>query len=210
MNGVIVYDVEIPKEVDSVKGRWKNPEGLGFGSAVAYDYDLDLYHFFLHESNKKKLINLLNECSCAVTFNGIKFDSKVILGNNTACSDDGMTYISNISFNNFDILAEYIKSRFNCKNIKEAVNMLKNRKIFDGSFSLDLIVANTLGLRKTGKGSHAPVLYKNKRYGELLSYNLNDVRLTRKLFEFIVDYGYVIDGKGRIIPINSNWIRSLR
>lgn len=50
---LIVYDVEIAKEVDSVKGKWDNPEGMGFGSAVAYSYEKDQYFFFLHEEGRE-------------------------------------------------------------------------------------------------------------------------------------------------------------
>ncbi len=54
----VVYDVEIAKTVESVKGKWDNPAEMGFGSAVAYDYFENRYRFFLHDPTK--LLEMLN------------------------------------------------------------------------------------------------------------------------------------------------------
>ena len=37
-------------------------------------------------------------------------------------------------------------------------------------------------------------MYQAGKFGELLEYNLNDVRITKKLYEFILENGYIVDG----------------
>jgi len=69
---------------------------------------------------------------------------------------------------------------------------------------LDGLAEGTFGLHKSGTGAHAPVLYQEGKYAELFAYNLQDVRLTKKLFEFIKEYGFVVDRAGRRIWIGAN------
>ena len=200
----IVYDVEIAKEVDSVPGKWDNPEGMGFGSAVAYSYDKDQYHFFLHEQGRAGLIALLAN-NKAIGFNSIKFDSRVVLGNDRRFDDAGETWRiateseEYVIWKNTDLLLEYIRARFEYQTVTEAEGRLGDRAIHDGSFSLDGLAEGTFGLKKTGHGAHAPILYQQEKYDELLEYNLHDVRLTKKLWEFSLKYKYVVDRKGRVI-----------
>jgi hypothetical protein len=203
LSNCVVYDVEIAKNVDDVPGRWDNPEDMGFASAVTYDYAKDQYFFFLGEEQKNDLLRLLKNRT-AITFNGIKFDSRVLLGNDRALGNWG-TVINNSNtfwWENYDILLEYIKSRFGYDSVAEAEQRLGDKAIHDGSFSLDGLAEGTFGLHKTGHGAKAPILYQQGKYGELLEYNLQDVRLTKKLFEFIREYGFVVDRNGRVIRIS--------
>lgn len=214
----IVYDVEIAKEVESVPGKWDNPEGMGFASAVAYDYNQDQYFFFLHEGGKKRLLDLL-QGKIAVTFNGVKFDSRVILGNTRSAHpfriwdgykthETGLMQIQQGNagiedhWRDYDILLKYIQSRFEYQNVKQAEERLGDKTIHDGSFGLDGLAEGTFGLHKTGHGAKAPILYQQEKYSELLEYNLHDVRLTKKLFDFIQQYGFIIDRNGRVIRIS--------
>jgi len=200
----IVYDVEIAKEVNSVPGKWDNPEGMGFGSAVAYSYDKDQYFFFLHEQGRAGLIELLDR-NKAIGFNSIKFDSRVVLGNERKSDGLGETWRmatedeSYVTWKNTDLLLEYIKARFDYGTVGEAENRLGDRAIHDGSFSLDGIAEGTFGLKKIGHGAHAPLLYQQEKYAELLEYNLHDVRLTKLLWEFSLKHKFVVDRKGRVV-----------
>ena len=200
---IVIYDVEIAKEVENVPGGWDNPEGMGFASAVAYDYATDRYHFFLHEETKQALIDLLHTRT-AVTFNGIKFDSRLLLGNDRNLSIGGVTAHSKGTWGwrNVDLLLEYVKARFGAHDVAEAESRLGDSAIHDGSFSLDGLAEGTFSLHKTGHGSKAPILYQQEKYAELLSYNLQDVRLTRKIFEFIHQYGFIVDRNNRAISIS--------
>jgi len=201
----IVYDVEIANTVKSTAGGWSNPEGMGFGSAVAYEYATDRYHFFLHDSGKDRLIELLND-KTAITFNGIKFDSKVLLGNDRLVHlRTGKTYTDKTFWDNYDILLEYICSRYSCTYISQSLQLLDGAKILDGSFNLNALCKATIGIGKTGHGKDAPSLYTEGKYDELLDYNFNDVRITKVLFDHILKYMYVIDKKNRVVRLKKRW-----
>lgn len=205
----VVYDVEVAIHPDMVVGKWGNPEGMGFASAVAYSYKEDRYYFFLHKEGGDRFVDFLHGMTC-VSFNGIHFDSRVIQGNGRLVNSAGSTKSIGPPFclgksptvwKNYDILLEYIRSRFNYESVAVAESKLGDRSIHDGSFSLDGLARGTFGLGKTGEGAQAPLLYQDKKYEELLDYNLQDVRLTRKLFDFALQYGYVVDRSGRVVTM---------
>jgi hypothetical protein len=202
LNRCIVYDVEVIKGPDEVKGGWDNPAGMGFSSAVAYSYLKDQYFFFLGPERKEALIEALDG-SIAITFNGIKFDSRVLLGSDRKITSTGKISSKRIlsEWDNFDILLEYIKARFGSNTVREAEEALGDKSIHDGSFGLDGLAEGTLSLHKTGHGADAPNLYKTGQFGELLAYNLQDVRLTKKLFDFIRKYGFLADRSGKIVKL---------
>lgn len=206
---LIVYDVEVALHPDMVPCKWENPEGMGFASAVAYEYETDLYHLFLHNEGRLQLIELLNDRT-AISFNGIHFDSRVVLGNDRIVTPEGVTYLGehvkvdgekqlrSRGWNNIDLLLAYVQTRYKLESVAKAEKELGGpRVVHDGSFSLDGLAEGTLMLKKTGHGAHAPALYQEQKFDELLAYNLNDVRLTRKLFDFARKYGYLVDRMGR-------------
>lgn len=196
----MVYDVEIAREVKAVPGGWDNPEGMGFGSAVVYEKKRDRYHFFLHNEGREKMIKLLTG-QRVVSFNGIKFDSRVVLGNQRAVYPaEGLVMLGSAAWANYDILAEYICARFNLPDVGAAEAKLGDKTIHDGTFNLDALCRNTLSPKyeKTGHGANAPLLYQARKFDELLEYNYNDVRITQNLYEFILKYGYVVDGGQRV------------
>lgn len=196
----IVYDVEIAKEVEDVPGKWDNPEGMGLSSAVAYDYARDVYRFFYEEEGKKQLLELLNG-NVAVGFNSIRFDSRVILGNNRRLIPEPprWTDTPEVGFRNYDIMLEYFMSREQLTDVEQAFEVLaKPETHAGGKFNLDAMAKATLGsVGKLGHGAFAPVLYKEGRIPELFQYNLQDVRLTKQLFNFILDHGHVKGADGR-------------
>lgn len=205
----VVYDLEVVTGPDETPGGWDNPEGMGFASGVTYDYATDLYEFFMHsagaEAIKTKLTNRI-----AISFNGVKFDSQVLLGNEREVNQ-GFTSSKDRRYMwfNFDILLEYIKTRFSMATVGQAEERLGDKKIHDGSFNLNALGRATLDAGKTGHGADAPILYQKKQYDALLSYNLQDVRVTKKLFDFIRQYGYVVDKHGRTVEIRwSPWRES--
>lgn len=211
LENCVVYDVEVVLPPEDVPGGWDNPEGMGFASAVAYEYRTDRYHFFLHEQGKLELIKLLDD-RIAVTFNGVKFDSRVVLGNdrNVSALTEYTVFPTiaahkahAVKWHDCDLLLLYVQARFGYETVLEAETALGNKKIHDGTFGLDGLVEGTLGLRKIGHGAKAPILYQNLNYDYLLEYNLHDVRLTKKLFDFLRRYGFLlVDRAGRTVRIN--------
>lgn len=210
LNRVIVYDVEVERGPNEVDGGWDNPEGMGFASAVVYSYEDNRYRFFLGPEQRVDLVNFLSEWRIeeriAVSFNGVKFDSRVVLGNARILDhgiSDGPALVmhGDKGWEEYDILLQYVRSRFGCADVLDAEKRLGDKAIHDGSFGLDGLAEGTFGMNKTGHGANAPILFREKRYAELLEYNLQDVRLTRKLFEFISTHGFVVDRAGHAVKI---------
>jgi hypothetical protein len=207
-----VYDLEIVRDIQDNPGGWENPEALGLASAVIYDFRADKYSFFLHPTSLDQLILQLDD-HINVSFNGVMFDSRVILGNDrevipirgvpylirvigrkkmTALGDRTPSWVEN------DLLLQVIMAKHNLETAFDAYKALQSaeKSFFDGTFNLDAISRSTFGLSKSGKGELAPSLYRKGLHAELFEYNLNDVRLTRKLWEFQKAYGFIVDGKG--------------
>jgi hypothetical protein len=204
----IVYDIEIGNTIEEI-GGWYHDK-MKFGSAVAYSMNLDRYFFFLHESKKQDLINLLNG-NRVVTFGGIKFDSKVMLGSNRKVEkvpggiglkvsnvDDTVQWLE------FDIYLQVVRSQYNLTETFDVIN--KFGKSGKGNLKLGSIASNTLGSNfdKTDSGENAPIMYKRGEFSELLEYNLQDTALTKKLYDFIIQNKFVKDGRGVKIDINLN------
>jgi len=198
----VVYDVETLRTPEEVDGGWDNPQGMGFGCACSYDYRDDRYRFFCGPDGQRDLISQLDGRT-AVTFNGIHFDSRVLLGNDRLTDALGMTYGGGAGWNNYDILLEYIKSRYGYTSLAEAEKRLGDKEIHDGSFNLDGLAEGTLGRRKNGSGELAPRLLDAGDYDRLFAYNLQDVRLTRDLFEHILIHREVVARDGRHTRINT-------
>lgn len=188
LNKVVVYDIEVRQGPNTVKGGWNNPYGMGFASAVVWDYQKGRYFFYLHDPNP--LIGHLTN-RVVVSFNGVKFDAKVLLGND----------YKGAPWTDYDILQEYVKVRYGFPSVVEAEEALGDDKVHDGTFNLDSLSQHTLGRGKIGSGAKAPELYQMGDYASLLEYNLEDVRLTRDLFDFIRRYGYVVDGRGQALNL---------
>jgi DEAD/DEAH box helicase domain-containing protein len=66
---------------------------------------------------------------------------------------------------------------------------------------LDAIASMTLGSSKSGTGSNAMTLYNDGKLEELAQYCLNDVKLTKDIFE------YCITKQHLIYPSKDGWLR---
>lgn len=58
-----------------------------------------------------------------------------------------------------------------------------------GGYGLDAMCATNFGSKKSGNGALAPVLWQKGQIGEVIDYCLNDVRLTKQLFDKILKDG---------------------
>lgn len=183
---IYVYDIEVLRGPDEVEGGWQNPEAMGFGTAVVYSYKDNLYHFF-GPDQKREIIGLLAD-SHVVSFNGIKFDNAVLMGNDYQKAGEPWT--------NRDILLDVVKGKYSLGSVLEAEKKLGDKEIHDGSIGLDGLAEGTLGMHKTGHGAKAPQLIKEGKWAEVFAYNLHDVRLTKMLYDFAKKYGYLIDRNG--------------
>lgn len=199
MKHYIIYDLETKKLAKDVPGGWSNVYGMGMSSGVTYCSKTDMYMFW-DENQRDDLCNYLNG-KLAVGFNSIRFDSKLLLGDNRIIESNGVTKNDKYSWFNSDIYVEIWRNilAMDRNHYPDLLISISKQKFEKNIFDLHSITQNTIGHTKSGDGAMAPELYQKGEIFKLLQYNLQDVRCTRELFEFIIKYRYVVTGKGDIV-----------
>lgn len=71
----------------------------------------------------------------------------------------------------------------------------------EGSWKLDRIAKDTLGIGKTGNGAIAPTLWREGEVGRLATYVHRDAWLTWRVWTHIQEHGFVLDPNGRAIEV---------
>lgn len=193
--GLKIYDVEVLRGPDEIEGGWNDPFGMGFGTAVVYDYDQDIY-FFYGPDDKDRLILDLKASTGVIGFNNARFDDRVMLGNDYDAHGDKTPWIA------IDLLEWAVKAKFGCETVGEAQRRFGQWTVHNGSINLNAICKATLGdkYQKIGHGAHAPKLIQAGKWPDVFQYNLHDVRLTRMLYDHVMLHGSMTDGKGQVLP----------
>ncbi|MDP4001240.1 MAG: ribonuclease H-like domain-containing protein [bacterium] len=158
----IVFDVETQKSFDEVGGRDKN-HLLGISVVGVYSYPQDKYFAFV-ESEMPKLEEMFHEADQVIGFNNKNFDFQV-LKPYFSLDVDTIPYL--------DILIE--------------VDKLIGHRV-----KLDNLAQMTLGVGKSGDGLQALSLYKAGRIDELKKYCLQDVKITKELYDYVLKYNKLI------------------
>jgi hypothetical protein len=202
MKDYLVYDVETQIPFEELKNGWDDPFGMKISSAVVYSNKTDQFYFFGHtEEERIRLCEMLNNQD-VVTFNGISFDSRVVLGNDRLILEHGVTASSDKKYQwrNIDIYVILWKRILDWKGtVEELLEHLKKNRPPKGVFNLDSILWATLKMKKNGDGKDAPMLFKTGDFRKLYEYNLQDVRCERDLYRFIMKYKYLINGQYEIV-----------
>lgn len=144
---------------------------LGVSIASIFDYKDEKPYVFL-EKELNRLFTILENASYVIGFNIESFDMQVL----------SAYYPGNVShFSTFDIL----------RDIREKVGK---------SMSLNEIVQATLGKKKSGHGLMAIDYYREGKIEELKKYCMDDVALTRELFDYGVKKGEIhyLNEKGKV------------
>lgn len=175
----LIYDLEIKK---GPLGRRESPEpgieycqgwtdhgGMGVSCLCAYDSLERRYRVFF-EDNRAEFEDLATSRDLLVGFNSIRFDDKVLEAESWLRGGP----------KRYDILREiWISQGLDPDSFGYHHN----------GFGLDACAtAEGLG-GKTGHGAQAPKDWQRGRYGSLVDYCLEDVRLTRNLFHLILSEG---------------------
>lgn len=150
---------------------------LGVSIVGLYDYNARKPNVFL-EKELGGLFKILENCSYLIGFNIKSFDIPVL---QTYYPGDFSRFLI------FDIL----------EDIKEKLGK---------RLSLNYILQATLGKRKSGHGLQAIDYYKEGRIENLKKYCLDDVMLTKELFEYGVNQGQIfyLNQVGKS-PIKVDW-----
>lgn len=175
---IIVYDIEITTDPNDLPNGWDDAKrGLAGVSALAlYDSETGRVHTY-DTHTVVDAIEHLNAVDLLVGFNIDEFDRPALQG-----------YANkSITTPQFDILTA-------CRRA--------NRDRYVKGYKLTQVAERTLGLAKTGSGAYATVLAAQGRWGELFDYCINDVHLTRLLYNYIVENGYVIGVDGEPLALD--------
>jgi len=172
---IAVFDLEIKKRIEDCSKGWNSHDEMGISVLCLYDYLTGRYRVF-DDANKDEALNILNNYDLVSGFNTVKFDWNVV----NKSWPNGYTRIGK----DYDILREiWVSQGLDPDNFNGRTH---------GGYKLDDVAFDTIGMRKTANGALAPIMFQEGRFAELVDYCLEDVRIERTLFEFVVNNGYVI------------------
>lgn len=150
----IVLDLETQKSFEDVGGRGKN-HLLKVSVCGVYDYVSDQYLIY-EEHELPKLAPLLQSADQIIGFNIKQFDFEVL-----------QPYL------NFDL------SSIPYFDILEEIDKALGHKI-----KLESVAQATIGSGKSGNGLEALLYYKNGKMDLLKKYCLDDVRVTKQVYDY--------------------------
>lgn len=150
----IVLDLETQKLFQDVGGRGKN-HLLKVSVCGVYEYETDKFSCFA-ENELHKLAELLQNADQIIGFNIKEFD--------------------------FEVLQPYLN--FNVHNLPYLDIIEDVQRHLGRRIGLDAIAQGTLGSGKSGNGKEAIVYFRSGRMDLLKKYCLDDVRITRDVYQY--------------------------
>lgn len=178
MRETIVFDIETQRSFADVGGKENLPE-LGIAVLGAYFYSSDSFRAF-EEHELKEFESELAHTEHLIGFNIKLFDIPVLA-----------PYVDGSILNRIAVTDIF----------EDALNFLGHRVGLDG------VARATVGAGKSGHGLEALEWFKEGRIEEVKKYCLDDVRLTRDVYEYGKKNGHVLfesrgDGKIHSIPVS--------
>lgn len=146
---------------------WNDFAGMGISVVCVYNYADGRYHVFMSD-NMHEIKFLIGESDWVVGFNSIKFDAKLLEASGIIIPPE----------KNFDVLVEMWKAA--------GIGDIYIRDKHHGYNLGDTVEANIDGAAKSGGGATATELWQDGKIGELIDYAINDVFVTKKLFDSIL------------------------
>jgi DEAD/DEAH box helicase domain-containing protein len=162
MGNKLVLDLETQKTFQDVGGQ-RNLAHLLISVCGVYNYDTKELRAY-REEELDKLEEVLKTTETIIGFNHISFDMPVL-----------KPYLKQVRLDDF----KYIDI------------MLVLQEVLGYRVSLDSVAGATLGTKKSGHGLQAIEFYRKGMWDELIKYCLDDVDITRKVYEFGLKNGYV-------------------
>lgn len=158
----VVFDLETQRSAQEV-GGWHNARKMGVSVGVVYDSALDDFLVF-RDDRMDELVQALRQADLVVGFNSLRFDYEVLRG---------YTKFDFSTLPTLDML-DHIKARLGVR------------------LSLDTLGSATLNAAKTADGLQALEWWKQGRMEEITRYCTADVAITRDLYLFGRDNGYLL------------------
>ncbi|RJQ28912.1 hypothetical protein C4571_02635 [Candidatus Parcubacteria bacterium] len=179
----LVFDIETQNFFTDPGVGWDNFEALKISVVGVYSYDQDKY-FCFEEAELGKAAELFSTSNRLVGFSINRYDVPVL----------------NIHFRRLPL-----EEKPNLWE-KTRVDLLEELETVSGQrISLNKLAQANLGVGKDRHGSEATVLYREGKIKELKEYCLNDVKLTKDLYDLYRSKKYFLmpDRRtGEILKIN--------
>lgn len=172
----VVLDLETPRTFHDV-GGYDKMHLLGISVCGVYFYETDTYRAFRVEELPELEEYFIKNTPAIVGFNHLHFDLPVL---QPYCKNLDLTTLPGT-----DIMAEVQKS----EGIRLKLDTLANGTLLEG---------------KSGDGLDAVRYYRQGDWDSLIKYCLDDVRITRDLFEFGRNHGklyYQSGGEARAVKV---------
>ncbi|MFO7718134.1 MAG: DEAD/DEAH box helicase [Desulfohalobium sp.] len=157
-----VFDLETQRSAQEV-GGWHRAQKMGISCAVVYDSATNTYHEY-QETDIPSLVEHLHACDVVVGFNILRFDYQVLSG----------------------------YSRADLQALPSLDLLRVVHKQLGYRLSLDKLAQATLQTEKTADGLQALKWWKEGRIQEIIEYCRQDVAVTRDLYRFGRDNGYLL------------------
>jgi len=134
-----------------------DPTDLDISVVCIHDSLTDQYLSFL-ETDFNKLWPIIEQADMLITWNGDHFD--------------------------IPLLNKYYPG--DLTKIKSLDLMKEVQKVLGRRLKLDTVAEATVGMNKTGAGADAMILWQNGEIDKLISYCINDVKLTKELYDYAI------------------------
>lgn len=181
MPHIVVFDLETRLMADELEDGWEAMRrGEGGISALAV-WDSEQRRTYLYDDHcVADCAAHLESADLVVGFNSRSFDIPIVEG----------------------ILGRKLRLKHHLDLLTTIWDALRRTgvKQFKGN-KLGDVALRTIGRTKTGKGAAAPQLAKDGHWAKLFQYCMDDVDLTRALFEHALETGTVVDVNGRELKL---------
>jgi hypothetical protein len=177
----LIYDIEIIKAIPDRNASpaegiqycagWHDHANMGISTICAYDYADGRYRVFCQD-NFDQFMELCAASDLLVTFNGLSFDDKVI-----AATIGAMPNVRP-----YDLLVEVWAAHGLGPTFRYPSH---------AGFGLDACCEANFGTRKSGNGALAPILWQQGKIAQVIDYCINDIKLTKQLFDRVLSVGAI-------------------
>lgn len=178
----IIYDCEIIKCIhprDGIRNDglaycdgWHDHANMGISVIGAYDYVTGQLKAYIDS----EMVPDLPDCSVFGDFEYLANERDHVIGFNSLGFDDQLCKANDIEVSTtYDLLCEV--------RIATGQPPTYTKGKTRAGYNLDALAKANLGAMKTGHGALAPQLWQQGKYHEVIRYCLNDVWLTKRLFD---------------------------
>ena len=173
---MFIFDIEIANPIPPENGQlvpgikysrgWNYPATMDIACICVYDYVTDTYRVF-GEFELEDFQSFIDRQDISVGFNNIRFDNTVLRACDIKISDS----------NSYDILAEIYNA------LKSRPKGCKLENVIKANFSTPPT--------KTIDPAEAPILWQRGHHTKVIDYCLNDVKMTKMIFDKIIRSGSI-------------------